>query len=99
MSRKLAPQPTPAQTARQEWFTLLALTLFITGLILGEFRSFWKDLWISSDFAQIRATITAEKSHGAYDYEYQLDDHTYVGSGQRGRNLPFGVQVGQQVLV
>ena len=75
------------------------VALLFAGLIFGAFSTYWADFWIYQDGRQITATISAERSHGVWEYDYVANGVDYVGAGLRGKNLKQDAHIGEQVLV
>ena len=75
------------------------IAILAGAMIYATFSNRWADYWIYQDGRQLPATISAEREHGVFEYDYIVNEVRYVGSGQEGRNLRRDAHVGQKVLV
>jgi hypothetical protein len=76
-----------------------AIALLAGAMIYAAFSNSWADFWIYQDGRQLPATISAERMHGVFEYDYSVNEVLYVGSGVEGGNLSRDAHVGQKVLV
>jgi hypothetical protein len=75
------------------------IALLAGAMIFSALSNYWADFWIYQDGRQLPATISAEREHGVFEYDYIVNEVLYIGSGQEGRNLSRDAHVGQKVLV
>jgi len=75
------------------------IALLAAAMLFAAIKHDWSDIWIYQDGVQTPASLSAELSHGVFEYEYVANGIHYIGQGQRGRNLSQASHVGQTLLV